>query len=153
MVIEVAPSNSQQLFGLILERLKRFLAFVAGVCVCAMGISVLTLPGFEADAMAVMKALIGVALFVTGVALMRVGTKRAPVSLAFDRQSEEWKIASGRGKAKHFEKAAPRGSVLRLSQVGAAMYDAAANPLFDLHLDTPARQTLMTEYQRLQSAA
>lgn len=152
MVIEIAPSNSLQLFSAGLDRLKRIMAFAVGASICAMGISVLTLPGFETEALAVMKALIAVALFVTGVAMMRVGTVRKPVSLAFDRQTEEWKFASGRGKATKFENAAPRGSVLTLNGSDAAMLDDRANPLFDLHLDQPARQTLMSEYHRLQAA-
>lgn len=153
MVIEIAPSNSLQLFVTAgLDRLKRIMAVAVGASICVMGISVLALPGFEAEALALIKALIGVSLFVSGVAMTRVGTVRQPVELAFDRSTEEWKMSARRGKAVKLENIAPRGSVLTLRGSDAAMRDERANPLFELHLEKPARQALVSEFHRLQAA-
>ena len=152
MVIEIAPCNSLQLFSVAINWLTRCMAFVVGLSVCAMGVSVLLLPGFEADALVIIKSLIGVLLLVCGVAVTRVGTVRSPVNLAFDRATEEWKMSSRRGRKAEFIRAAPRGSVLTLKRQGAALRDDHANALFDLHLDKPARAALMSEYQRMQAA-
>lgn len=151
MVIEIAPSNRLQLFSAGMDRLKRILAIAVGACICVMGISVLMLPGFEAEAMTVIKSMIGVSLLVCGVAMTRVGTVRKPIELAFDRTTEEWKLSAHKGRNLQLESAAPRGSVLTLSGSAAAMHDERASPLFDLHLDKPARTTLVSEYQRLQA--
>ena len=152
MVLEIAPSNRLQLFSAGVDRLKRILAVAVGVSICVMGISVLMLPGFEAEAMTVIKSMIGVSLLVCGVSMTRVGTVRKPIELAFDRTTEEWKLSARKGRKMQMENAAPRGSVLTLTGNAASMHDARAVPLFDLHLDKPARTALVSEYQRLQSA-
>lgn len=149
MVLEIAPRNILQLMKTLMEISNRFLSVVIGFAAVVFGTSVLVAPGFETEAMTVIKGLLGVLLIVFGVTMVRVGGARKPVELAFDRQTQEWKLTSRKGQAVRFEQIAPRGSVLRVNGLDAAMRSDREEPLFDFHLETPARMILLNEAERL----
>lgn len=152
MVIEVASANRFQMLKMKFAILRRIAAICIGLLICAAGLSVMFLPQFETESASVMMALIGGSLLVLGTIIARVGSVRQPVDLAFDRQTEEWKLASLRGRKVTYERVAPRGSVLNLTGRFAAMTDGAAAPLFSLHLDSDARTKLLDEHHRLAAA-
>ena len=161
MVIEVAPSNSLQLFVSLFYAVRRVLIVGFGLGLVAAGAALWVLPGFETETAAVMKAMMGVLLIAIGVSFARVGGAIRPVELAFDRATQEWKMASRRGTSRgvnrgfkrQYDRIAPRGSVLTLKGPVAAMVDERNAPLFDLHLDGHARAVLRQEAARLHATA
>ncbi|CUI80869.1 hypothetical protein [Cognatishimia activa] len=157
MVIEVAPSNSFQLFNSLYQTVRRTVSVGIGLGLVAAGAALWVLPGFETETAGVMKAMMGVLLIAIGVSFARVGGASRPVELVFDRTTQEWKMASRkglrRGFKRQFDRIAPRGSVLTLKGPVAAMSDEQDAPLFDLHLDGHARAVLRQEAARLHATA
>ena len=157
MVIEVAPSNSFQMLASLYHLTRRVLNVGLGLGLVAAGAALWVLPGFETETAAVMKAMMGVLLIAIGVSVARVGSASRPVDLAFDRDTEEWKMASRKGFRRGFKRSydriAPRGSILKLQGRVAAFEDDEKAPLFDLHLDGRARAVLRQEAARLHATA
>lgn len=151
MVIEVAPTNSLQLLKTLMNTSKRALAMVLGLGIVAGGAALVVMPGFEGEGVATLKIIMGLILVAVGVSFARVGCARKPVELAFDRTTEEWKLSARKGTRQTYENIAPRGSVLTLKGLTAAMHSDRSEPLFNLHLDAPARAVLLNEARRLEA--
>ncbi|MFY0596103.1 MAG: hypothetical protein JXQ85_06710 [Cognatishimia sp.] len=152
MVIEVAPTNSLQLLQSCLETSTRVLAMVLGLGIVAGGAALMVMPGFDSEGLAMIKLVMGLILVAVGVSFARVGCVRKPVELAFDRSTQEWKLVSRKGTRQTYEDVAPRGSVLTLRGLTAAMHNDRAEPLFHMHVDAPVRAVLVQESRRMQAA-
>ncbi len=148
MMIEIEPSNRRQYLEFILDKCTRVVCIGIGLSVVLAGVAVLVLPGFEQGAALAIKAVLGLLLIAFGLCLARAGGSCKPVELAFDRRSQEWKLARQKGRTKAYESLGTQGGVLRVNGLTAAMHCRSHEPMFDFHLQPLARMALLSEAKR-----
>lgn len=156
-VIEVTPKDDIHWIEAAFDAVKRGCAILFGALFCIVGVCIVILPGFDVEAMDLMKPILGGILLAMGYLVASIGSEVEPVELVFDRRTEEWKMATDRIAENNagllIERIAPRGSVLTLDGNKAAIRDQQSQTVLKMHVKSKARGQLISEMLRLEAAA